>query len=361
MSAIRRIVLGALLALAGCGGKQGGSTPPAAACSASDAPQTRACTVAHGAGTQGRACSGGAWSEWSACAASSCDPDFVVSGGGCRPAPCVVSGVAGQCLETTACAQAANHLSTPGTCSGAAGVACCTPYGLALCDPAVAVDPNAAATTEAAGAGGCPAGMVAVATFCIDRYEASLVRVSDGTAWSPYVNPGAERVRAASVAGAVPQAYVSGTQAAAACLEAGKRLCTDAEWLRACQGPSGTTYPYGSARVEGACNDRRDANPVVQYFGTSDPWIWAEVDDACIDQLPLTLEPAGARAACVSAEGVHDLVGSLDEWTADPAGTFRGGSYVDSVINGAGCSYVTTAHNSAYWDYLTGFRCCADP
>ena len=46
---------------------------------------------------------------------------------------------------------------------------------------------------------------------------------------------------------------------------------------------------------------------------------------------------------------------------ADPAGTFRGGFYVDTVRNGDGCLYRTTAHDRGHWDYSTGFRCCADP
>jgi formylglycine-generating enzyme required for sulfatase activity len=62
----------------------------------------------------------------------------------------------------------------------------------------------------------------------------------------------------------------------------------------------------------------------------------------------------------VTAEGAFDMMGNLHEWTADPAGTFRGGYYVDTERNGPGCLYVTTAHNSAHWDYSTGFRCCAD-
>ena len=67
---------------------------------------------------------------------------------------------------------------------------------------------------------------------------------------------------------------------------------------------------------------------------------------------------AGGRT---SADGLFDLMGNLHEWTADPAGTFRGGFYVDTVINGNGCLYRTTAHDVAHWDYSTGFRCCATP
>ncbi len=33
----------------------------------------------------------------------------------------------------------------------------------------------------------------------------------------------------------------------------------------------------------------------------------------------------------------------------------------DTVLNGEGCLYATTAHASAYSDCSTGFRCCADP
>jgi hypothetical protein len=47
----------------------------------------------------------------------------------------------------------------------------------------------------------------------------------------------------------------------------------------------------------------------------------------------------------------------------DPAGTgiFLGGFFVDTVNNGNGCLYRTTAHPVTYWDYSTGFRCCAEP
>jgi hypothetical protein len=53
-------------------------------------------------------------------------------------------------------------------------------------------------------------------------------------------------------------------------------------------------------------------------------------------------------------------MGNLHEWTADPAGTFRGGFFVDTRVNGNGCLYRTTAHDTSHWDYSTGFRCCAD-
>ncbi len=270
---------------------------------------------------------------------------------------CSVGGVAGECVDVTLC----DGISTPGYCPGPVNIQCCTP-DTGQCDAAAHPQPNAG-LTEAPGVGGCPHGMIPVATFCIDQYEAALLLVHpDETTspWSPFHNPGTERVRAVSLVGAVPQGYINGDQAAAACAEASKRLCTDVEWLRACQGTPATTYPYGNTLVLGLCNDHRAVHPAVEYFGTSDPWIWSELGHPCINQLADSLDPTGDNPGCVSAEGAADLMGNLHEWTADPAGTFRGGFYVDTTINGPGCLYATTAHNTLHWDYSTGFRCCAD-
>jgi hypothetical protein len=227
------------------------------------------------------------------------------------------------------------------------------------CNPEAAPQPNVG-LSEPPGEGGCPAGMLPVDTFCVDRFEASLVYAEGGEPFSPYVNPGAVAVRAVSIEGAVPQGYITQVQATAACEAAGKRLCADDEWLRACQGPDGWTYPYGSTLELGTCNDHRAVHPAIEYFGTSEDWIWSELGNACLNQLEAGLDPAGARPGCVTVEGAHDMMGNLHEWTADPNGTFRGGYYVDTVINGPGCLYATTAHDVSHWDYSTGFRCCAD-
>jgi formylglycine-generating enzyme required for sulfatase activity len=198
--------------------------------------------------------------------------------------------------------------------------------------------------------------------FCVDRYEAALVLV-DGdeanTSWSPFHHPGMRRVRAISARGAVPQGYIDGETAGRACAEAGKRLCSDIEWLRACQGPNELIYPYGDARMNGVCNDARSVHPAVELF-PDDPTPYDRIQDACINQLPSSVDRTGDNPGCITAEGALDMMGNLHEWTADPMGTFRGGFYVDTRINGNGCLYRTTAHNTLHWDYSTGFRCCAD-
>jgi hypothetical protein len=283
-------------------------------------------------------------------------------GGGRRSSPKDASGDAespgddaADAADGTAATDAATD--TAGADAGADGPGDDAPFS---CNPDAMPQPNAG-LVETITAEGCPGGMIAIdgpPPFCVDRYEGALVVQSDGSPWSPYLNPGTTPVRAVSLAGAVPQSNISGTQAAAACAAAGKRLCTDAEWLRVCQGPLGTTYPYGDTRMPGVCNDARAVNPVVQYFGSDDPSVFTMVDNPCIDQQPGTVARTGAYAGCVTVEGAFDMMGNLQEWTADPAGTFRGGDYVNTTVNGDGCLYVTTAHVASYADYSTGFRCC---
>ncbi|MCB9676287.1 MAG: SUMF1/EgtB/PvdO family nonheme iron enzyme [Alphaproteobacteria bacterium] len=200
--------------------------------------------------------------------------------------------------------------------------------------------------------GPCPADMVSIEDWCIDRYEAHLA------GQSPFEVPSSGVAQ--NAAGAIPQGYISGIVAEAACEAAGKRLCTATEWRRACQGPSGTLYPYGNTYDPEACNVGRTPHPVVELFGSNADWSGTQMNDPGLNQLPDSLAPSGDNPGCVTAEGVYDMHGNLHEWVADSAGTFQGGFYVDASINGEGCTYRTTRHTYGYHDYSTGFRCCAD-
>lgn len=238
--------------------------------------------------------------------------------------------------------------------------ACASDTALPLLPAPAALDSGGGTATQVetteplpATTGGCPPGMAAVDRFCIDRWEAHL------EGWSPYEVPTAGV--AATAAGVVPQGYTSGEVAAAACEAAGKRLCTLTEWLRTCQGPAGTTWPYGDVYVAGACNEGREEHPVLEVFGDAADWSTSQMNDPRLNQLPDSLAPTGAFEACASAEGVFDLHGNLHEWIDDPAGTFKGGFYVDASLNGPGCTYTTSAHSVDYHDYSTGFRCCSTP
>jgi hypothetical protein len=213
---------------------------------------------------------------------------------------------------------------------------------------------------------GCPAGMVRVSgAVCIDAFEASLdvvdARGRTARRHSPYHTPAAgTRIRARSRRGVVPQAHVSQEQAAAACEAAGKRLCTDDEWLAACRSDGARTYPYGEEHVAGRCNDK-GVSPLRTLHGKAEGlevFGLEAMNDPRLNQIPGSLARTAAFKGCKTRAGAYDMVGNLHEWTADGSGTFRGGYYLDNEINGRGCSYVTKAHSTKYHDYSIGFRCC---
>jgi hypothetical protein len=218
----------------------------------------------------------------------------------------------------------------------------------------------------------CPSDMAVIGrSYCIDVYEASLVQqMPDGTEqpWPYYerLRPGVV-VRAVSEAGVFPQGYVSGVQAREACERTGKRLCTPGEWKGACMGPKKTIFPYGNTREVGRCND--NGRSAMHFFNPQlddDPdhrWMWGfagNMVDPRLNQLEGTLTRTGERSGCTNDYGVYDMVGNLHEWVDDPEGTFQGGYYLDTHLNGDGCYYRTTAHPMSHLDYSTGFRCCAD-
>jgi hypothetical protein len=218
----------------------------------------------------------------------------------------------------------------------------------------------------------CPSDMVMIGrSYCVDVYEASLLQITaDGNErpW-PYYDmiPEGVVVRAVSRPGVFPQGYISGHQAAAACERSGKRLCKPDEWKNACMGPKKTIFPYGNERQVGRCNDNGRSSMHFFNAGLDDKpehrWMWGfggNMTDPRLNQLEGTLTRTGERTECTNEYGLFDMVGNLHEWVDDPEGTFQGGYYLDTHLNGDGCYYRTTAHPMSHLDYSTGFRCCAD-
>ncbi len=222
----------------------------------------------------------------------------------------------------------------------------------------------------------CPPEMAMIGSaFCIDLYEASLRAVlSDGTErpWPyfevvPHNPPSGMVFRAVSEPNVFPQGYISGVDAQAACKESGKRLCKPDEWRNACMGPKHTIFPYGNKRERGRCNDNGRSS--LRFFNPQlddkpeHRWMWGyagNMIDPRLNQMEGTLTRTGERSECTNEYGLFDMVGNLHEWVDDPDGTFQGGYYLDTHINGDGCYYRTTAHPMNHLDYSTGFRCCAD-
>jgi formylglycine-generating enzyme len=172
--------------------------------------------------------------------------------------------------------------------------------------------------------------------LCIDRYE--------------YPNQ----------AGVHPVVGVTWDQAWNTCDRLGKRLCTAEEWTLACEGPERLPHPYGYVRDSTACNIDRP------YIMPND----AAYDDparraAEIARLSQS-EPSGWRERCVSAYGVHDMTGNVDEWVLNEEGTFEGPEF-DSGLKGGywgpvrnRCRPMTTDHNHWHNGYQIGFRCCSE-
>lgn len=248
-------------------------------------------------------------------------------------------------------------------------------FGLGLFGLTTAPDGEGFGFVAEAGAGDCLEGMISIrGKFCIDPYEAFVEEVSGPRRGkklprvvgfhSPFKSVAGLHVMARSERGRTPQGYISRDEAEEACINAGKRLCTDDEWLEACRGKRPTVFPYGEDHHEGYCNDAGLSSfnllfgpgqnqPPEQAAYTSD-----NMNDARLNAMKGTVAKAGTFKKCKNSYGLYDMVGNLHEWTSAAQGTFRGGYYLDTSINGTGCDYKTTVHGAKYHDYSTGFRCC---
>ncbi len=242
--------------------------------------------------------------------------------------------------------------------------------------------------------------MVDVGPYCIDRYETASVDRSTGQALSPFYPPerrwytyvfetwdvlrgrvGPAQARgmalpalsawqreheptpmAVSRPGMVPQGYHSYYSARRACEAAGKRLCSSAEWERACRGEADHQFPYGATYRVGPCNVGRPYHPAALLHGLSSSGHL----DPRLNLLQLegdapVLRVSGASQACASRWGndaAYDMVGNLDEWVDEPEGVFRGGFYARRTYEG--CAAQIATHGPTYFDYSTGVRCCRD-
>jgi hypothetical protein len=241
--------------------------------------------------------------------------------------------------------------------------------------------------------------MVRVRSFCIDRWEMSTVDKQTGNPLSPYYPPNVRELagvfdywmierknygdaaarelplpelpewqrqtpfspRAVSRPGVVPQAYVSYPMAKRACEAAGKRLCTDKEWVLACGGERLLKFPYGERYQMFSCNVHRPYHPAFVLHGNSslghrDPRLNLLVENEKNPLLRLT----GTTPKCASVwngDAIYDMVGNIDEWVeGEKAPAFVGGFYARSTTKG--CEAIVDSHAPAYYDYSTGARCC---
>ncbi len=243
----------------------------------------------------------------------------------------------------------------------------------------------------------CPPEMAQVGAFCIDRWEVHTVENRSRKRLSPYYPPesrllkkvyrywsteaartgdararllplppiplhqrGPFTPRAVSAPRVLPQGYMTYYSARLACKNAGKRLCSEKEWVRACRGSKGTRHPYSDRFKAHTCNVFRAIHPAYELHGNSslghlDPRLHLVTEEG----KSALLLPTGSKPKCVSvhqSQKIYDMVGNLDEWIDDPKGTFVGGFF--SRPTREGCEAKVENHAPAYTDYSLGTRCC---
>lgn len=136
--------------------------------------------------------------------------------------------------------------------------------------------------------------------------------------------------------GAKPEYGMPWTEADEKCRAAGKRLCTESEWEKACKGPNSAAYGYGDAFDEAACGNGLEERGYA----------------------------SGSKEACRSRWGVFDLSGNFREWTASqPVGKdsrhiVKGGLRHDPR-RGSRCAYAVD-ESTGLREASTSFRCCRD-
>jgi len=146
----------------------------------------------------------------------------------------------------------------------------------------------------------------------------------------------------------VPGLRMSWFAARDACEAAGKRLCTEEEWVTACQGAravdddgngqfaddliEGRSYPYGEHHDPRRCWDNQGKQRPVY---------------------------TGEMPGCVSADGVYDLTGNAEEWvgTSPETAVLLGGAF-DTSKDFARCYRRNDTFGAGYANPRTGFRCC---
>ena len=133
--------------------------------------------------------------------------------------------------------------------------------------------------------------------------------------------------------GEYPVTKVTWQEAKNLCEAAGKRLCTDDEWVRACRGPQGLRFPYGQEYDGTKCNSESKVDAPLR-----------------IGETPKT---------CVSGYGVYDLNGNVWEWVGtslEDGVMVRGGAW--SSESCAECALKLWENSPNTKSDRGGFRCC---
>lgn len=160
------------------------------------------------------------------------------------------------------------------------------------------------------------------------KYETQAERSHRSANWRAFTDKGSH-----------PVVYISFDDALQYCAWAKKRLPTADEWKKACRGDCGLLYPWGDEFSTLKCNT---AESMVGFETT----------------------PVEQFAAYPSPYGCLDMVGNVEEWTADSDSSGKhiilGGSWAMSCqVYGLPVLHRLAAGN--FFDNDLGFRCACNP
>jgi formylglycine-generating enzyme required for sulfatase activity len=191
-----------------------------------------------------------------------------------------------------------------------------------------------------------PAHTVKVADFWMDKYEVTngdflrFVTANDYRPegnWRKYYQFGNEKY---------PVTNVTLDDARVYCEWVRKRLPTEEEWEKAARGPKNWDYTWGESWQPGKANTSESGNK--------------------------TMAPVGETAGDVSAYGVHDMYGNLQEWTDSRYKAYPGGppnpDFQQGMYSVRGTSWNSNGSVFRLWwrsgfvprsEFGIGFRCAS--
>jgi len=179
--------------------------------------------------------------------------------------------------------------------------------------------------------------------FYIDTFEASIE--DDGAA-----STGKHQI---------PATRMSWFAARDACEKVGKRMCTEQEWVAACQNAApvddNNNGEYADDMVEGT------TYPYEDFHNPSRCWDGHARGTMCGPNRDEPCRPVytGEMPGCVTETGVYDMTGNAEEWVGDsPESAVLLGGAFDTSKDHARCYRRNDTYGPGFANVRTGFRCC---